>query len=63
MPKTSQHDHDVTGGIAGKLESALEIARMGVEVYIAKIGTQSAKGALLGKRPVCGTTIMPFRSK
>lgn len=51
---TSVAAHDVTGGIAAKLEAARAIAASGVPVCIVEAGTRHAEAALRGERPeVC----------
>lgn len=48
---TSKMVHDVTGGIAGKLQAAVDIARLGIPVYIVEAGTEHALKAMQGIRP------------
>eukprot|EP01035_Chromulina_nebulosa_P028501 gene28501-37626_t len=48
---TSKLVHDVTGGIAGKLQAAVDIARLGIPVYIVEAGTDHALQAMRGIRP------------
>ena len=55
--KTSIAKHDVTGGIKGKLESAVEIAKMGIPVVICEIGTEHSSQALRGEFPSVCTII------
>ena len=52
--KTSTALHDVTGGVAAKLEAAIAIARSGTRVVIVEAGTAHARAALRGEIPdVC----------
>lgn len=48
---TSKVAHDVTGGIAGKLQAAMDIARLGIPVFIVEAGTEHALKAMQGIRP------------
>ena len=51
---TSTALHDVTGGVAAKLESAIAIARAGTRVVVVEAGTAHARAALRGEVPdVC----------
>ena len=51
---TSTALHDVTGGVAAKLESAISIARAGTPVVVVEAGTAHARAALRGEVPdVC----------
>jgi isopentenyl phosphate kinase len=51
---TSTALHDVTGGVAAKLESAIAIARAGTPVVVVEAGTAHARAALRGEVPdVC----------
>ena len=51
---TSTALHDVTGGVAAKLEAAIAIARSGTRVVIVEAGTVYARAALRGEVPgVC----------
>ena len=51
---TSTALHDVTGGVAAKLESAIAIARAGTPVVVVEAGTVHARAALRGEVPgVC----------
>jgi isopentenyl phosphate kinase len=51
---TSTALHDVTGGVAAKLESAIAIARAGTPVVVVEAGTIHARAALRGEVPdVC----------
>ena len=54
---TSQMVHDVTGGIAGKLQTAVDIARLGIPVYIVQAGTEHALKAMQGIKPDICTVI------
>lgn len=40
IPKTSALNHDVTGGMLGKLECGRDIAMGGVPVYLTKAGSE-----------------------
>ena len=52
--KTSTALHDVTGGVAAKLEAAIAIARAGTPVVVVEAGTTHARAALRGEVPeVC----------
>eukprot|EP01035_Chromulina_nebulosa_P016870 gene16870-22358_t len=42
FPETEKLDHDVTGGIRQKLEVAVEIAKLGIKVFIVKAGSEDA---------------------
>ena len=55
--KTSIAKHDVTGGIQGKLLSAIEIAKMGIPVVICELGTEHSLQALRGELPSVCTII------
>jgi len=44
----STHDHDVTGGLETKLEAAVNIAKLGLEVSITKCCSMSAEQAMKG---------------
>mmetsp|Transcript_692 Transcript_692/g.2021 ORF Transcript_692/g.2021 Transcript_692/m.2021 type:complete len:306 (-) Transcript_692:321-1238(-) len=57
LPETSTAAHDVTGGLAAKLESAARIARAGTPVLIVEVGTESAAAALRGEVPPVCTVI------
>ena len=51
---TSTALHDVTGGVAAKLEAAIDIARAGTPVVVVEAGTEHARAALRGEVPdVC----------
>mmetsp|Transcript_7211 Transcript_7211/g.17584 ORF Transcript_7211/g.17584 Transcript_7211/m.17584 type:complete len:227 (-) Transcript_7211:383-1063(-) len=47
----SSHEHDVTGGLEAKLGAAISIAKAGIDVIIAKCGSDSAK--------ICMNSIIP----
>ena len=49
--------HDVTGGVAAKLQSAAAIAACGVDVVIVQAGTQHAAEALAGRWPARCTRV------
>ena len=55
--ETSIAKHDVTGGIKGKLDSAIDIAKMGVPVIICELGTEHSLQALGGEFPSVCTLI------
>ena len=51
--------HDVSGGLAAKLESAAAIAAAGVPVCIVQVGTPHAAEALAGRWPeVCTRVVL-----
>ena len=51
---TSTALHDVTGGVAAKIESAIAISRAGTPVVVVEAGTAHARAALRGEVPdVC----------
>ena len=53
-PDTATAAHDVTGGVAAKLEAAATCAAMGIPAVIVQVGTAHATDALAGKKPdVC----------
>jgi len=55
----SSHEHDVTGGIAGKLGSAISIVRQtAAEVIIVQCGTSDAHRALRGQNFTTGTRVL-----
>lgn len=54
---TSTAAHDVTGGLAAKLEAAAKVAQCGVPVLIVQVGTAHAAAALAGEWPEVGTLI------
>lgn len=56
--RTSKMSHDVTGGIKGKVEVAIEIAQLGIPVYIVEAGTEHSFQALQGLRPKVGTEVI-----
>lgn len=45
----SIHEHDVTGGLRTKLQSAIEIAKTGIPVYILKCGSTDATRVIRGE--------------
>jgi len=51
LPAMSTAEHDVTGGVAAKLEAAAAIAATGVPVIIVQVGTAHAEAALRGEWP------------
>lgn len=53
--------HDVSGGLAAKLESAATIAAAGVPVCIVQVGTPHAKEALAGRWPEVCTRVVGQR--
>ena len=55
--QTSIAEHDVTGGIKGKIECAVEIAKMGIPVVICEMGTEHSMQALRGEFPSVCTVI------
>lgn len=57
FPQTSIAEHDVTGGILGKLQCAVAMARCGVPVVIVEAGSSYAEVALAGSIPEIGTLI------
>ena len=57
FPETSVASHDVTGGIKGKIECAIEIANHDIPVVIVEAGTSHALTALSGKIPEVCTVI------
>ena len=57
VPSMSVAAHDVTGGIAGKLDAAFAIAAAGVPVTIVEAGTPHAEAALRGETPQRCTVI------
>ena len=58
FPETTTASHDVTGGIRGKIECAVEIAKLGVPVVIVQIGTDHALKALSGEIPFGNCTLI-----
>lgn len=57
--RMSVREHDVTGGIAGKIAAAVQVtSKLKIPVYIVQAGTVDAETAMKGIRPVRGTTIM-----
>jgi isopentenyl phosphate kinase len=54
---TSTAAHDVTGGLAAKLEAAAKCAAYGTPVYIVQVGTEDATAALTGETPRVYTLI------
>ena len=56
-PTTTTAAHDVTGGLATKLEAAATIAAAGVRVVIVQVGTPHAEAALRGEVPQVCTLI------
>jgi len=55
---TEVASHDVTGGIAAKVQAAARIAELGVPVYIVQAGTTHAAAALRGERPAICTAVV-----
>ncbi len=53
--------HDVSGGLAAKLESAAAIATAGVPVCIVQVGTPHAAEALAGRWPEVCTRVVGQR--
>jgi len=56
FPKTVSAQHDVTGGMKAKIENAIEIAQMGIDIFIAKAGTEGARMTCSGRRAECTGT-------
>jgi isopentenyl phosphate kinase len=54
----SSHEHDVTGGLAGKLGAAATLAKRSVPVVIVQCGTDNAKQALRGEEVAVGTQVV-----
>ena len=54
----SHHDHDVTGGLAGKLGAAATLAKENTPVVIVECGTISAQQALRGHDFSLGTRVV-----
>ncbi len=54
---TSTAAHDVTGGLAAKLEAAAQCAACGTPVMIVQVGTEHATAALAGRTPKVCTMI------
>lgn len=54
---TSTAAHDVTGGLAAKLDAAAAIAQVGVPVVIVQVGTVHADVALRGEVPAVCTLV------
>ena len=54
---TSTALHDVTGGVAAKLEAAIDIARAGTPVVVVEAGTAHARAALRGEVPDACTLV------
>mmetsp|Transcript_10873 Transcript_10873/g.17708 ORF Transcript_10873/g.17708 Transcript_10873/m.17708 type:complete len:376 (-) Transcript_10873:148-1275(-) len=52
--------HDVTGGIQAKLQAAIDIATLGVDVVIVKAGSTHAMEAMRGNVPARGTIITSY---
>lgn len=62
----SSHDHDVTGGLEAKLGAAASIAKAGVDVIVAKCGSDSAKIAMSSAIPLMnlhGNTLIRIYQK
>lgn len=57
LPRTSVASHDVTGGLDGKLGSALRLAASGVRTYLVRAGSPSAEQAISGGVPQEGTLV------
>lgn len=53
----STHKHDVTGGLKAKVNEAIQVSRLGVEVTIVKCGSVCAENAMKGESFVNGTII------
>ena len=58
---TSSRAHDVSGGLAAKLQSAAKIAARGTPVVIVQAGTRHAAEALAGRWPAVGTRVLRIR--
>ena len=58
---TSSRAHDVSGGLAAKLQSAAKIAARGTPVVIVQAGTPHAAEALAGRWPEVGTRVLRIR--
>jgi len=58
---TCSLQHDVTGGMSGKLDNSIEIARRGIPVFIAKAGSPFSLAACKGIKPTKGTHIYQKR--
>ena len=58
---TSSRAHDVSGGLAAKLQSAAAIAARGTPVVIVQAGTPHAAEALAGRWPEVGTRVLRIR--
>jgi isopentenyl phosphate kinase len=56
--QTSTAAHDVTGGLAAKLEAAAQIAAGGTPVVIVQVGTEHAEAALRGEYPAVCTVVV-----
>ena len=54
---TSTASHDVTGGLAAKIDAAAQIALSGCRVVIVQVGTRHAEAALRGELPEVCTLI------
>lgn len=59
IASSTTHEHDVTGGLAAKLQSAAAIAAGGVPVVIVQVATPHAAEALAGRWPEVCTRIVP----
>jgi len=57
--RTSTAAHDVTGGVAAKIDAALKIAAKGIPVIIVQVGTEHAAAAFRNQIPEVATCILP----
>lgn len=59
---SSTHEHDVTGGLLTKLQSAIDIAKTGIPVYILKCGSSDATNVLRGQKALDHGTLIQLKA-
>jgi len=59
---SSIHEHDVTGGLRTKLQSAIDIAKTGIPVYILKCGSSDATNVLQGQNTLDHGTLIKLQA-
>jgi isopentenyl phosphate kinase len=59
---SSIHEHDVTGGLRTKLQSAIDIAKTGIPVYILKCGSSDATNVLRGQNTLDHGTLIKLQA-